>query len=139
MQTVAEIFALWRTDAELGRDIGLPYPTVSAWKQRGSIPAAYWRDIVRAARRRGHPEVTAELLVNLHARNATGDTAGGFAEEDAAPITPHPRMSKVRAARDAASDTGHFTRWKHLRRSHFATAEEIEAHVDVLRDEWKRR
>src|SRR6266478_2501519 len=61
MQNVADIFAAWPSDAEFGRDIGVPYPTVSAWKQRESIPAAYWWHIIRAAAQRGHPEITADL------------------------------------------------------------------------------
>ena len=137
MQSVADIYAVWPTDADLGRDIGMPYPTVSAWKQRGSIPAAYWRDIILAARRRGHPEITADLLVDLHAR-APASTAPGFGEEE------RPFMNAE--AKPAPSDqeakpvgTGHFSRFKHLRRDRFKTAEEIEEHISALRDEWSHR
>ena len=90
MQTVSDIFALWRSDADLGRDIGLPYPTVAAWKQRGSIPAAYWRDLIRAAHRRGHVNVTADLLAELHARKRL-DGSLGFAEDEPAKLMPTPQ------------------------------------------------
>lgn len=31
---------------------------------------------------------------------------------------------------------GHFSRFKHLRRNNFATAEDVVAHIRALRDEW---
>ena len=133
MQNVAEIYALWPSDADLGRDVGLPYTTIAAWKQRGSIPAAYWRDLVRAARRRGHPELTADLLAELHARKSRDTSVAGFAEEDAPALSP----PASKAGLDISA--GHFSRWKHLRRSRFASSEEINAHIDALRDEWSRR
>jgi hypothetical protein len=134
MQNVAEVFDLWPSDAEFGRDIAMPYSTVAAWKQRGSIPVAYWREIIRAARRRGHPELTADALVDLHARKLDPKAAPGFSEEDVAPPEPPRPSSKANA-----SDTGHFSRFKHLRRSNFRTAEEIEDHIRALRDEWSHR
>jgi hypothetical protein len=134
MQVVADVFSAWPNDAELGRDIGVPYPTVSAWKQRGSIPPAYWREIVRAAGKRGHPEVTADLLADLHARKSAHPEASGFAEQPAAAFAS---IQKDPAAdENSSSRTGHFSRWKHLRRSHFASAEEVDAHIRALRDEW---
>jgi DNA-binding transcriptional regulator YdaS (Cro superfamily) len=64
-------------------------------------------------------------------------------------IYPPPAASSVRGrpgsplqiAPGAPVDvgSGHFSRFKHLRRSHFATAEQIDEHVDALRDEWARR
>lgn len=126
MPSVAEIFDLWPTDADLGRDIGISYPTVSAWKQRGSIPASYWRDIVRAARRRGINQVTADLLAEIHARQ---DAEAPEAEPLAAPPVPAPQPTA----------DGHFSRFAHLRRSRFASTEEIVDHVRALREEWDRR
>ena len=139
MQNVADIFAAWPSDAEFGRDIGVPYPTISAWKQRGSIPAAYWWHIIKAAVQRGHPEITAGLLARLHARKASnGLLPSGFAEE-------HPSMleaSETLTPEDGANGStaaGHFSRWKHLRRSNFASPAEITAHINALREEWDRR
>jgi hypothetical protein len=139
MQNVADIFAAWPSDAEFGRDIGIPYPTVSAWKQRASIPAAYWWHIVRAAAQRGHPEITADLLARLHARRASNGRPSGFAEEE------HPTMVEARETlgpEDGPNDStaaGHFSRWKRLRRADFASPAEITAHINALREEWDRR
>jgi hypothetical protein len=134
MKSIADVFSVWPTDAELGRDIGISYPTLSAWKQRGSIPAAYWRDIIRAARKRGRPEITAELLVDLHAREPKADAAG-FAEEER-PFDAQPVRNTDEPKPEA---TGHFIRFKHLRRSNFASIDEVNAHISALRDEWERR
>jgi hypothetical protein len=35
--------------------------------------------------------------------------------------------------------TGHFSRFKHLRRSHFTSSAEVVDHVRALRDEWRDR
>jgi hypothetical protein len=128
MQNVSELCALWPSDAHLARDLAVPYPTVAAWKQRDSIPAAYWRDLVRAAHRRGRPELTLDVLADLHARRPAGFAEEGtppYGEPDAPPPVP--------------ADHGHFSRWFHLRRPNFASGEDIEAHVRALRDEWDRR
>jgi len=42
-------------------------------------------------------------------------------------------------AQPDSSDVGHFSRWQHVRQSHFATSEEIDDHIRALRDEWDRR
>lgn len=47
------IFSLWNNLSDLSKDINVPYQTVAAWKQRGSIPAKYDMDLVEAASRRG--------------------------------------------------------------------------------------
>jgi hypothetical protein len=140
MQNVSELLAVWSSDAELSRDIGVPYPTIAAWKQRGSVPPAYLGDIIQAARRRGHPEITSDLLVRLHARKRRTSSAPGFAEEQSTPLAEEgPAAPPADDSEDARSPAGHFSRWKHLRRSHFASRSEIAAHVDALRDEWNRR
>src|SRR3974390_2981104 len=138
MQKVADIFAAWPSDAEFGRDIGVPYPTVSAWKQRGSIPAAYWWHIIRAAAHRGHPEITADLLARLHARKASDNGPSGFAEEGQ-PAMLEPEALKPENWPSVSTATGHFSRWKHLRRADFASPAEIAAHINALREEWDRR
>ena len=138
MRTISDVIQLWPRSAELARELGVSPPRISDWKNRNSIPAAYWRDLIRAAQKRGHPEITADLLVDLHAREQPkGQT--GFGEED------RPFQSPAAADRQADEGeakpvgTGHFSRFKHLRRSHFASAEEISAHISALRDEWDRR
>jgi hypothetical protein len=130
MKHVDEIFGIWASMAEIGRDLGLPYTTVAAWKQRGSIPVAYWLGIISAARRRGHPEVTAELLIELHGHAGSDQSGVGFSEDAAS--------TESERTREGDAD-GQFSRWKHLRRSHFATTEEVVDHVTALRSEWDRR
>jgi len=130
MHNVSDIFSLWPTDADMGRDIGVSYPAVAAWKRRGSIPASYWRDLVAAARRRGYTHVTADILAELHAANAReqSDTPGSLA-----------RDRQTISALPPGGDDGHFSRFKHLRRPRFASADEIVDHIRALREEWDRR
>lgn len=136
MKSISEVFSVWPSDADLGRDIGVSYPTVSSWKQRGSIPAAYWRDIIRAACKRNHPEITADLLVDIHAREPQPGRSG-FAEDER-PFTAPPQADRGAETFEPKA-TGHFARFKQFRRAHFASAEEINAHISALRDEWERR
>lgn len=42
------------------------------------------------------------------------------------------------AARERSTQ-GHFTRFKHLRRDRYKSAEEIEEYIRALRDEWSHR
>jgi len=120
----------------MAKILGVGVSTASEIKRRGRIPAEYWRDIIHAARKLGHPEITADLLVDLHARAA---------------LAAAPRLREAERSFEANSDqaavadesnpkpTGHFSRFKHLRQTHFASAAEIYAHIDALRDEWARR
>jgi hypothetical protein len=132
MRNAAEICNLWPSDAELARDIDVPYSTVAAWKQRGSIPASYWRDLVLAAKARRIGGVTADVLADLHARTIPASNNGGFDERETPPFVPTLR-------RDPEEDTGHFSRFRHLQRSTFASSEEIVEHIRALREEWDRR
>ena len=130
------IFAIWPTDADLAREIGMSYSTVSAWKQRGSIPVAYWRAILDAAHRRGHPELTADLLVELHA-GASGDARAGFAEDDAVYKTPPEAGDRGdNQTKPPETDTSRVTE---IFAHHFKTADEIEEHIRALREEWSHR
>jgi hypothetical protein len=139
MQNVADIFAAWPSDAEFGRDIGVPYPTVSAWKQRGSIPAAYWWHITRAAAQRGHPEITADLLARLHARKVSDNHPTGFADEGQLTMLETAETLKPEDRPNGSTAAGHFSRWRHLRRANFSSPAEIAAHINALREEWERR
>lgn len=139
MRSVLDIFALWPSDAELGRDIGLRYNTVSAWKQRGSIPGAYWRDLVRAAQRRGHFGVTAEILADLHARKTIDQVQSGFGERERTELEATYSPPAENRGAESPAPAGQFSRWKHLRRSHFSSPEGINQHIRALREEWDRR
>jgi hypothetical protein len=138
MQNVADIYTAWPSDAELARDLAVPYPTISAWKQRGSIPAAYWWNVTRAARGRGHPEITADLLARLHARKTNDGQPSGLEEERVSDYSAG-APAETQDGGNVGAKTGHFSRYRHLRRSNFASAEEITAHISALRDEWERR
>jgi len=139
MHNVVDVFAAWPSDAEFGRDIGVPYPTISAWKQRASIPAAYWWRIIGAARQRGHREITADLLARLHARKADNGFPSGFAEEGEPSAIAEHQASKIEDRANGNLAAGHFSRWQHLRRANFAAPGEIAAHISALREEWDRR
>jgi hypothetical protein len=129
MRHITELLTLWPSDADFARDLGIPYPTASAWKQRCSIPVGYWRAIIQAARLRGHPEITADFLVRLHAREET-DGVGGLAAY---------RADIGSEAQTRETATGHFSRHKHARQNNFQTAEQIEDHIRGLREEWSDR
>jgi len=138
MQNVADIYAVWPSDADLARDIGVSYPTAASWKQRGSIPVAYWRPIINAARKRKHPEITADLLLELHAHGPKSDSVG-FAEADSGYDAELAASEEASATEAKPSGAGHFSRHKQVRRARFTTAEEIEDHIRALREEWSHR
>jgi hypothetical protein len=73
------IFSLWPNLAELAKDIGAPYPTVAAWKQRGSIPGTYDIDLIEAARGRGKTLTLDDLAQARRGRRATPETQQGAA------------------------------------------------------------
>jgi hypothetical protein len=136
MRTVSDVIELWPKAIELARELGVSPPRISDWKNRNSIPAAYWRDLIRAARKQQHPEVTADLLTDLHAR-VNARASAGFAEEDSLMFSGEPDSAQRQPKEPR--ETGHFTRWKHVRRANFASIDEINEHVSALRDEWDRR
>lgn len=133
IKRVADVFEIMGGTTAMARVLAVGVSTASEIKRRGRIPAEYWRDIVRTAAERGHPEITADLLARLHARD--GEPAG-LAEQDRA----------FEAEADAAArpgppngGTGQFTRFRNLRRHRFRTLTEVNDHVDALREEWSRR
>jgi hypothetical protein len=141
IENVSAIFDALEGVTSMAKILSVGVSTASEMKRRGRIPAEYWRDIVRAARKLGHPEITADLLADLHARKPTAEASSfeesGFQEEEQPFDTNSAQASDE--VRSQPKPAAHFSRFKHLRRSHFATAAEIHAHVDALRDEWARR
>ena len=90
--------------------------------------------------RRGHSEITADVLARLHSRKPNNGRPSGFAEDGARlPITGAGTTPQIEYVPPEGTATGHFSRWKHLRRADFASREEISAHIDALREEWDRR
>jgi hypothetical protein len=133
IKSVADVFEIMGGITAVARVLTVGKSTASEIKRRGRIPAEYWRDIIRAAAERGHPEITADLLARLHAREAEPT---GLAEEGR-----HFAAEADSAAQPAIAPpgTGQFTRFKHLRRHRFRTLAEVNDHIDALRDEWSRR
>lgn len=140
MQNIDDLIRVWPRPIDLARDLGVAPSRITDWKNRDSIPVAYWQRLLSAAYRRGHPEITAALLVKLHTREQKGDVAG-FSEEER-PFRQTANQERLDVEHESgpqARPTGHFTRFKHLRRNRFRTLKEINDHIDALRDEWSRR
>lgn len=76
--TFRTIIAHWGSAETLAADIGSSGVTVRAWRNRDSIPASRWLEIVAAARSRGFDSVTLDALAHA----AAGGGAAG--REDAA-------------------------------------------------------
>jgi hypothetical protein len=134
IMSVSDIFSALGGNSRVARLLGVGSSTTSEMKRRGRIPAEYWSDIVDAAQRLGRSDITLEALAKLHARKPATSQVAGFSEEaEGENLRPPEGADSVVAA------TGHFSRWRHLRRPHFASMEEINAHVRALRDEWDRR
>ena len=82
LMSVSDIISVLGGNSAFARAIGVGASTASEMKRRGRIPAEYWRDLIGAARRLDHPEITAELLTELHARAPSHGAVPGFAEDN---------------------------------------------------------
>jgi hypothetical protein len=113
----------------LAAAIGVRQSHISYWllKSESGVPAERALDIERATGVGRH-----ELRPDLFA--TPGVQLGPGLADEGAPFTDEddgaPRSVRGR---------NHFSRFKHLRRTHFQTQEEIERHVRALREEWDRR
>ena len=125
ISSVSDIFSVLGGNAEVARGLGVRASTASEMKRRGRIPAEYWRALIRMAKAKGIAEIDAEKLVRLHAREEAMEADGSGSRQVGAGTTE--------------MDGGHFSKFKTLRRSHFSSPEEIQAHIRALRDEWERR
>jgi hypothetical protein len=52
---------IWTKTTDLAADLGVPYTTAAAWKQRRSIPAKHFGALIVAAANRGET-LTLEML-----------------------------------------------------------------------------
>lgn len=53
MDSIVELIDAFPSAGQLSRDIEVAYEKVKKWRQRDSIPPAYWLPVVQAAHRRG--------------------------------------------------------------------------------------
>lgn len=60
------------TVSALSAEMGAPYQTVAAWKQRGSIPPSRWPALISIAKKRDI-EITLELLHEWQSTAPKGD------------------------------------------------------------------
>lgn len=70
MKTVRDIILAFGGSSELARRLGVPIPTVGAWKFRGSIPPEHFPDIVRLAKADGIKGVSFECLYAMRKEKA---------------------------------------------------------------------
>lgn len=88
MKTIRDVIDRWESAEVLAGELGQKGVTVRAWRNRGAIPPRYWLNLVEAARRRGFPDVTLELLAQIHAspagRLSEAEPIGSAAEGAAA-------------------------------------------------------
>lgn len=68
------IFNKWPRMVDLASDLGKPFSTVSAWKQRGSIPARYDLDLIRAAKARGETLTLEDLAQARSSQNIADES-----------------------------------------------------------------
>lgn len=64
----ADVIALWPSDADCARDIGIKPNHLGTLKTRGNIPSEYWPGMISGAADRRIAGVTAETLLALQAR-----------------------------------------------------------------------
>jgi hypothetical protein len=156
MISIRELIESWPRQSLLAGDLGVPASTVANWKNRGTIPPAYWAGIVASARAHGVSGVTADKLMWLHAEaketaaefpdNTTGVAATGLAERPQAgfdidrvesamtPKTPWPN-----ALPQPGAGAGHWSKHYGVARPTYRSLEEVNDHVAALRSEWDRR
>jgi hypothetical protein len=130
MDKVSDIFDVLGGPSAVARLLNVKPSTAGEMKRRGSIPSEYWQDLILAAQRRRISGLDADRLVALHAR-ATATVASRHGAGEARAGLPAPLPSDMSTA-----NAGQFSRFRHLRRSSFSSAEAVNDHVSGLRDEW---
>ena len=74
-----DVIEAWPSIAAFAADMGAPYPTVTSWRTRNSIPPQRWAAVVEAAEQRGVEGVSLASLAAL----AAGDSAAAETKEAA--------------------------------------------------------
>lgn len=70
-----DVFSIWESDAEMAREVGVPYDRGAKWKQRGRIPPESFPAVIEAAEREG-VLLSIELLTRLNAPRGTAKVVG---------------------------------------------------------------
>jgi DNA-binding transcriptional regulator YdaS (Cro superfamily) len=105
----------------LARKIGIRAQAVSQWRKCPSSQVLKVEAATGVSRHILRPDLYAETPAS------------------SAPDTdPTPSQSSA-IAPATRENAGHFSRYRHLRRSHFAAASDVDDHVEALREEWGRR
>lgn len=65
LTSFSDLIAQWPSLVVFHEDLGVPYPTAAAMKQRGSIGSEHWARVVEAASKRGIEGVTVEMLAKF--------------------------------------------------------------------------
>jgi hypothetical protein len=73
------ILRIWPTLSDLAKEIGKPYQTVAAWKQRGRIPADHDLKLIAAAKDRGATLTLEELAEARRCARSTAQQDQGAA------------------------------------------------------------
>lgn len=67
MRTLEEVFDDLGGPSKIGQVLGISTEHAATMKRRGSIPARYWHELIKAAKRRGI-DISPEELTRIHAR-----------------------------------------------------------------------
>ena len=102
----------------LAKAINVPQSTVSFWLNKAKKGVA-------AEKVGGSRAIT--LVPRYELRPGLYEPPSSAAEREQGEASP---------AHDVTKGLGHFSRFKHIRRNNFATAEDVVAHIRALRDEW---
>ncbi len=71
-ETHRQIIMAWEHLADFAADLGISENTAKMMRQRDSIPADYWPEVVIAAEKRKISGVSTDLLAKLRAKGRKG-------------------------------------------------------------------
>jgi len=77
-ETYLDIMNAWDTRKGLAADLDVTDTSVRKWVERGKIPCEYWLDVTTLAAKRGHPEITLEVLAKIAAKYRRYDLGTGI-------------------------------------------------------------
>lgn len=74
MDSVNEVFSIWKTVPQMAEAVGVTHWTAQKWKTRGRIPQTAWPALISAARAKGK-DLSAEALLSMHSQSPLSKTA----------------------------------------------------------------